>query len=278
MSDILRVAAVQMSSNDRPSQNLKKAEELCRTAASRDAKLIVLPEYFLYRGPREGLPLVAREAAPVAAARMAELARELGCWLVASGLPIPSPRGKKLFNTTLVISPEGKVACRYLKMHLFNPAIPGLDVASESNDYLAGNEAGMVHCAGRKFGVAVCYDLRFPELFRFLTANNCLACILPADFTYHTGKAHWEILIRCRAIENQMFVIAAAQSGAKPGGAKSFGYSAIIGPWGEILDAIGEDEAGVITADLDFAYLRRVRQELPVLSHRRSWRWMRGRV
>lgn len=274
----LKVAAVQLSAGNLPSENLARAERLVRSAAGQGAQLIVLPENYLYRGPRERLLAVGHEATPVARERAAAWSRELGVWLVAGGLPVPTPRDGKLYNTLFAYNPAGNCVAQYRKVHLFDVEIPGVLTRRESDHYAAGDEAGTVDLAGFRTGLSVCYDLRFPELFRIHVARGAELALVPADFTFHTGEAHWELLLRARAVENQMFIIAPNQAGEAPGAGRSYGHSLIVGPWGEKLAAAAGEPEGVVVAELDFDYLRRVRRELPVLAHRRSLRWVRNRL
>ncbi len=267
---MLRAAAVQLASGSDPQQNLERIGVQVRAAAAAGARLVVLPENCLYRGPQEHLPAVARAAVPALREACAQLARAHALWLVAGGVPLP--QDDKVANTALVYNPAGDCTAQYRKLHLFDVDLGETLCRRESDHFVAGDEVGMSVIDGIVTGLAICYDLRFSELFRRQSGGGAELCLLPADFTLHTGRAHWDILVRARAIENQFFLIAPNQAGSVPQGGESYGHSLIVGPWGEVLAACGDETEGLAVADLDFAYLRRVRAELPVLTHRRPLR------
>src|SRR6185437_9832955 len=207
------------------------------------------------------------EARGPIARRLAEISRAHGVWLVGGGMPERSGDDNRPFNTCAVFAPDGRLAARYRKIHLFD-----VDLAErsyrESAACSAGGEPVACSAAGLRVGLSICYDVRFPELYRALTAAGAEAMVVPAAFTVPTGKDHWHVLLRARAIEAQAYVIAAAQWGKHPGGRQTYGKSCIVDPWGEVIAQASEGE-GVITAEVDRAYLARVRSTLPSLTHRR---------
>ena len=201
---------------------------------------------------------------------LAQLARRTGLWLIAGTLPIRSPDPKRVFNTALVYDDHGDNVARYDKIHLFDMdmAADGGETHRESDYTAAGGECVLQDTPAGLVGLTVCYDLRFPELYRRLTSLGATALVAPSAFTAATGAAHWETLLRARAIENCCYVIAPAQVGSHPSGRQTHGHSVIIGPWGDIL-AMRERAPGVLLAEIDNRRLERVRAQLPCLSHRR---------
>lgn len=261
------VAAVQMISTPDLAENMARAEALIAEAAARGAELVALPEYWPIMGAQDTDKLALAEAlgaGPIQSALRAAAARH-GLWLVGGTIPLVSSVPGKVLNTSLIFGPDGQPAARYDKIHLF-----GFDNGNESyreaNTIEAGDEPLVFDAPFGRIGVAVCYDLRFPELFRAMLPMDLL--VLPAAFTATTGRAHWEILLRARAIENQCFVLASAQGGRHPTGRETFGHSMIIDPWGQVLDCLPQGE-GVVLAQLKASQLQRVRTSLPALVHRK---------
>ena len=261
-----RVAAVQMVSTPRVDENLRTAAALIAEAAAQGATLVALPEYFPIMGLRDSDKVDVREADGVGPIQdfLAATAREHGIWLVGGSLPLIASAPDKVLNTTLVYDPQGERVARYDKIHLF-----GFQKGKEYYNESASIEAGRLPVAfdtpfGR-VGLSICYDLRFPELYRALGATDLL--VIPAAFTETTGRAHWEILLRARAIENQCYVLAVAQGGKHENGRETHGNSMLIDPWGEIL-ARRDKGAGVVIGDLDHARIAEVRTSLPALKHR----------
>jgi len=271
----LRVAAVQMISGPAVAPNLATAGWLIAQAATQGAQLVVLPEYFPLIGAADADRLAARErndarggAGPIQDFLAAE-ARRYGIWLVGGSIPTFADDPDKLRNTCLVFDDAGRQVARYDKIHLF-----GFHKGEERYDEAATIEGGDLPVAfdtpwGR-VGIGICYDLRFPELFRALAQlpNALDLLVLPAAFTETTGRAHWELLLRARAVENQCYVVAAAQGGQHPNGRVTHGNSMIVDPWGDILARLNKGE-GVVTAELSATRLAEVRSSLPALQHRK---------
>jgi len=263
----MRIAAVQMISGPDVGPNLETAARLVARAAAGGARLVALPEYFPLIGADDADRLAACEedgGGPIQRF-LADLARAHGLWLVGGSIPLRASDPAKLRNASLVYDPEGRCVARYDKIHLF-----GFTQGNESYDESLAIEAGETPVAfdascGR-VGLAICYDLRFPELFRALGLVDLLA--IPAAFTETTGRAHWELLLRARAVENQCYVIAAAQGGTHPSGRVTHGNSMIVDPWGEILGRMDKGE-GVVVAELSPARIAEVRAALPALKHRK---------
>lgn len=265
-------AAVQMSSQADVGENLDLASELLREGARRGATIALLPENFAYFGDEAGKRAHAEELSPDActgpiAIRLANIARELGIHVIAGGMPERSADPDRPYNTCAVFGPDGRLAARYRKCHLFDVDL-GERPYRESAATMAGHEVVAAALAGLQVGLSICYDIRFPELYRVLTALGADVLVVPAAFTVATGKDHWHVLLRARAIEAQAYVVAAAQWGKHPLGRQTYGKSCIIDPWGEVIAQASEGE-GVITAIIDRAYLEQVRVSLPSLQHRK---------
>ena len=261
-------AAAQMSSGaDRPA-NLARAEALVREAAGRGARLVVLPEVFAWRGPRAEEAAVAEPIPGPTTERLAALARELAIHLSAGSLLEKTPDEPRAYNTSCLFDPHGTLVARYRKLHLFDVDLPGRVSVRESATRAPGDEVVAVPTGLGTLGLSVCYDLRFPELYRRLVRAGAEVLLVPSAFTFPTGAAHWEVLCRARATENQCYLIAPDQTGTSPHGFADYGESLIVDPWGRVLARASEGE-GVITAEIDRAYLARVRRELPCLAHAR---------
>ncbi|MBD3893135.1 carbon-nitrogen hydrolase family protein [Hydrogenophaga sp.] len=267
----MRVAAIQMVSGSSLEHNLSEALRLLRQAASAGAELVVLPEYFCFMGRQDQDKLLLAETPGLGAVQdfLAHAARELELWVVGGTLPMATNDPAHAANASLVYNPRGNQISRYDKMHLFR-FDNGAERYDEADVLQAGASPVAFDCRSRsgerwRVGQSVCYDLRFPELYRLLAADLLL---VPAAFTHTTGSAHWEVLLRARAIENQAYVLASAQGGRHENGRRTWGHSMVIDPWGEVL-ALQADGAGVVLAELDLARLRQVRQQLPALQHRR---------
>lgn len=261
----LKVAVVQVNAGNNVECNLKRIERLI--ARIRDCGLIALPEVFVLRGADRDYRAQAQAAGGSVIKWLKNIARCRRAWVLAGS--IMEKAGGKYFNTCLLFDRSGKIRARYRKIHLFEAHLDNGRSVRESDVYSAGDRPMIANIEGWTCGLAICYDLRFPELFRHYAGKGVHLFFIPANFTRKTGRDHWEILLRARAIENQAFVVAPNQCGANPEtGLASYGNSMIIGPWGEIMARAGERER-VLTAVLNPDDLRRTRARIPVLSHRR---------
>ncbi len=261
------IAAVQMISSPDVAHNIATARRLVAEAAATGAELVTLPEYWPIMGLSDADKLGHAEqpgAGPIQAF-MAETAREHGIWLIGGTLPLVSNDASKVMNTTLVFDPDGKPVSRYDKIHLFG-FTKGAEHYDEARTIVPGEAVVMFDAPFGRVGLAVCYDLRFPELFRAM--GECTLMVVTAAFTHTTGLAHWEVLLRARAIENQCYVLASAQGGLHPNGRRTFGHSMLIDPWGEVKAVLEEGE-GVVHGEIDPAFLANVRESLPALKHRK---------
>ncbi|MGL6070504.1 carbon-nitrogen hydrolase family protein [Craterilacuibacter sp.] len=261
-----RAAAVQMVSGTSVADNLDRARHWVAAAAAAGAALVVLPEYFCLMGQsdRDKLALAEAPGEGRLQADLSAMARENGVWLVAGTIPLQCPEPGKVYNSCLLFDPQGKEYARYDKIHLFGFSGLGERYA-EADTILPGTEPLKVMTPLADLAVGICYDLRFPEQFRALTPFDVL--LLPAAFTAITGEAHWETLLRARAIENQCYLIASAQGGLHENGRRTHGHSMIIDPWGRILDQLPEGE-GLVLAQIDPTLIQSVRSRLPALTHR----------
>ncbi|MBK7815468.1 MAG: carbon-nitrogen hydrolase family protein [Rhodocyclaceae bacterium] len=263
----MKIAAVQMISGPEVGPNLDTAGRRIAEAAAAGARLVALPEYFPLIGATDEARLAAREtpgAGPIQAFLAAAAARH-GVWLVGGSIPLAGSDPAKLLNSCLVFDDRGRQVARYDKIHLFD-FTKGAERYDEAATIEPGKEVVVLDTPAGRVGLAICYDLRFPELFRAMGPLDLI--VLPAAFTDTTGKAHWEILLRARAVENQCYLLASAQGGRHPGGRMTHGNSMIIDPWGKILARIDKGE-GVIVAAVDAARIDDVRASLPALKHRK---------
>ena len=261
-------AAIQMTTSIDKAANLDKAESLIRLAAARGARVVGLPEVFNWRGKRTEEPAAAEPLDGPTLTLMAGLARELEIHLLAGSITEHIPNETRRYNTSVLFGPDGARLAVYRKIHLFDIDLPGRVTIKESDVKLPGDEVVTAATTLGAIGLSICYDLRFPELFRRLAFAGARILMIPSAFTFPTGEAHWETLIRARAIENQCFVIAPAQFGPNVHGFSDYGNSMIVDPWGRVLARAGDQE-GVVIAPLDIEYLERVRSELPSLAHAR---------
>ena len=267
----LNMASIQMVSTPSLDENLEVAARLVKEAAARGAQLAVLPEYFCLMGLKDTDKVNAREVAgsgPIQE-RLAAMAQDNHIFLVAGTIPLEAKESNKVLNSSLVFNPQGQQIARYDKIHLFGFQTE-TERYEESETIAAGNQPGKVTININKvdwcLGLSICYDLRFPELYRSLGQVDCH--IIPAAFTYTTGKDHWEILLRARAIENQCYVMSSAQGGLHLNQRRTWGESMLIDPWGEILSMLPEGE-GFIQGTLSKDKLKEVRSKLPALKHRK---------
>jgi len=271
----VRAAAVQLNSNEDTARNLAEADRLTRAAAADGADLIVLPEKWNVLGTAEDLERGAEPLDGPAVGWARQTARELGVDLVAGSIAERREGRDKLSNSSVHVGPDGEVKAVYRKIHMFDVVVDGIEYRESATEEPGEDIALSQTADGTELGLTVCYDLRFPELFRILAVRGARIVALPAAFTKPTGAAHWEILVRARAIENQAFVVAADQCGtAPPGDRESFGGSMIVDPWGEVLARAG-DQPGFVAADLDLARQDQVREQLPSLANRvpAAYRW-----
>lgn len=264
---MLRAAVVQLTSSNDVAANVRVAGDLVRQAASAGASLIVLPEKWnvIDTDARQAARAEPRDGPSLSA--VAEWARELGVTIVAGSISEVTADPERAENTSVIVDPSGVIVAAYRKIHLFDVEVGGHRY-HESAGTMAGGEIVVADVGEHRLGLSICYDLRFPELFRALSARGCDMVALPAAFTALTGEAHWEVLVRARAIENQVFILAAGQVGRHATGTSSFGASMIVDPWGRILARI-DDRPGIAVADLDFAEQAALRERLPVDRHRR---------
>ena len=266
------VAAVQMCSTDDLARNLATCRRLAAEAADRGARILVLPECFAFLGTREGDKLAISEAIDEAhpgpiVEMLQTVAASHRLVVVAGGLPERvAGDHTRTYNTALVVGPGGELAARYRKIHLFDVDIPGGATLRESDATARGDAGLLVRSHGLGLAVTICYDIRFPELYRRLWQAGADVLLVPAAFTAHTGRAHWHLLLRTRAIENQAYVVAAAQAGRHNDKRESFGHSMIVDPWGTIVAELPEGE-GVVVADLDPAVIAKTRLNMPCAAH-----------
>ena len=264
----MRAAAIQLNANDDTDRNLATADRLSREAAARGAELIVLPEKWTVLGTPEDLAAGAQPLDGPAISWARGIARELGIDVVAGSIVEHVEGREKRANTSVHVGPDGEVQAIYRKIHMFDVEVDGVMYA-ESDGEAPGEDVVVTALAGGiPLGMTICYDLRFPELYRMLAVKGAHAIAVPSAFTLTTTRDHWATLVRARAIENQCFVIAANQIGKHPGGYRSGGRSMIVDPWGLILAGAPDTETAIV-ADLDFDQLRDVRRRIPALAHRR---------
>ncbi|MEU5530890.1 carbon-nitrogen hydrolase family protein [Micromonospora chersina] len=264
----MRVAVCQLNARDDRTANLAAAEALLARAAAAGADLAVLPEYVDYLGLAAGMP-PAEPVDGVVGRFFADAARRLGIWVIAGSFHEAGPDPEHTWNTSLVFDRDGTLAASYRKIHLFDVEIPGRVSYQESATVAAGEKPVVVDVEGLRVGLSICYDLRFPELYRQLaTEGGAELLVVPAAFMMHTGRDHWEVLLRARAIENQCYVAAAGQTGDHEPGRTCFGRSMVVNPWGTVLSQVA-DGPGLAVTDLDLDRLRTIRVEVPSLANRR---------
>ena len=260
-------AAVQMTASASKEENLAKAETFVRLAAERGVALVVLPEVFSWRGRHRKEPGQVEPIPGPTTSRLQDLATQLNIHLLAGSF-LETSDEERAYNTSLLIDPQGEILAQYRKIHLFDVNIPGQVSIKESDSMKPGGDVVAAKTPLGTVGLSVCYDLRFPELYRNLSHKGAEIISVPAAFTFPTGAAHWEALLRARAIENQVYIIAPNQIGKNVYGFADYGNSMIIDPWGKII-ARAPDKECFITAEIDLDYLEKVRKELPCLAHQR---------
>jgi predicted amidohydrolase len=268
----MKIAAIQLNVGADVEANLVQLGGQVRRAAAEGARVVALPENALYMGPIEGRLALASPLTPGCAwvDTLSALAREVGCWLVVGGVPESSGDPHRPYNSAFVLNPEGEVTARYRKVHLFDIDLPGGPRLCESEHTTPGDRAVTTTLDDVGIGLTICYDLRFPELYRALLEDTRVRVLfVPSAFTVPTGRAHWHALLRARAIENQCWVVAPAQVGIHPPGDRTtYGHSLIVDPWGEVVAELGAG-VGFVAVEADFAKQDALRGRLPALSHRR---------
>jgi len=261
----LTCSLIQLSAGRGWTTNLTKAKRMIRACPESD--VIVLPEMFTLRANDKVQREAAEEITGPTIQQLAELARKRSCWIVAGSIIERS--GAKRYNTCVVLDRKGKTVAVYRKLHLFDVQLDKDHAIQESRSFSAGSEPVMVNIEGWRCGLSICYDLRFPELYRYYAEYAAHILFVPANFTDKTGRAHWELLLRARAIENQCYVVAPNQCGKHPHlGVKSHGHSMVVGPWGAVMARAAYSE-GITTGLLNPAEIEKVRRQLPALDHRR---------
>lgn len=270
------IGVIQMASTQDPEENLQTMSALVREAAERGAKAAAMPECALYRGLEMDRYAQMVPGGP-AVERLSQLARETGLWLHCGSLYERDPQGGRPWNCTVVIRPDGTMAARYRKLHPFDVAVPQGPAVRESDQIRPGEEIVTVD-AGElgKWGLSICYDLRFGELYRLMALEGAQVLFVPANFTLNTGKDHWEVLLRARAIENGCYVVAPGQFGSGPE-FTAYGRSMVVDPWGNVV-AQAPDRPGVILADIDLDYVDEIRRKVGTLANRRTDRYRLERV
>lgn len=268
MTKTVKVAAIQMTSSEHVDANCRTAEKWVKHAAESEAKIVLLPEYWPILGLNETdkLACAQRDINDVLPQQMSAWAKEYQICLIGGSVPMISPVDGKVWNTTLVFNEAGECTATYHKIHLFD--FDGTaHTFKESRTVVAGQQITTVNTPAGPTGLSICYDIRFPELYRAMGPVNLI--VLPAAFTDVTGKAHWEILLKARAIENQCYVLASAQSGRHSNGRDTWGHSMLIDPWGQIVASLAEGE-GVVAGEVDLTYMEEIRTKLPALQHRQQ--------
>lgn len=263
----MKVAAIQMVSTPERDENLAAAARLIDEAAAAGARLVSLPEYFCQFGWRETdkFQIAEAEGSGPIQEMLAAKARQHGIWLAGGSLPLKTPDPAKVTNTALLFNPQGEVVVRYDKLHLFSFQ-DGERSLDESRTMVAGQHCVAADTDVGRVGMSICYDLRFPELYRALGVVDLI--LVPSAFTETTGRAHWELLLRARAVENQCYVLAAAQGGTHANGRRTFGHSLLVDPWGEVVASLPLGE-GVVMGEMSAERLQSVRRMVPALQHRR---------
>ncbi len=265
------VAAIQMTSGPDVAANLERAAELIADAATAGASLVLLPECFAAFGSQGLASIAAAEYDGRGPIRrfLAEQARLHRVWLIGGSIALPRQADGKAYASCMVVDPAGAELARYDKLHLFDVEVTdGHRSYRESKDYEHGDRPVCVDTPVGRVGLSICYDVRFPELYQQLRRDGAGLIVVPSAFTQATGTAHWEVLLRARAIENQCYVLAANQSGRHPGGRETFGHSCLIDPWGEIVDVLAEGE-GIVSGAIDPQHIQNIRERMPVARHRR---------
>ena len=265
-----KIALIQMNSNSKVAENLILAEQLLTQASQNQAQMAVLPENFAQMPLTEKQRLEAAETPDKGPIQtfLSELSKKLNLWIIAGTISLNAETQNKVFSSCLTFDNNGKCINRYDKQHLFDVDLANGESYRESSFIEHGNQLQIVDTPAGRLGLSICYDLRFPEYYRLLSQNGAQILSVPSAFTYTTGQAHWQALLRARAIENQCYVIAPAQTGTHDNGRKTYGHTAAFDPWGKSI-ALLETGNGVAYAQIDLNYLNEVRSQIPCLDHRR---------
>jgi len=267
-----RLALVQLDAGTGKAANVDRAVGLVEEAASADAQLVALPETFHLRvaANENHVKIATAETIPgPLTERLGELAKDRGIWIHAGSFSEKSNVADKVYNTSVLIASDGSIRATYRKLHLFDVSIAGQFRAHESARNLPGDEVVTAETPFGRIGMSICYDLRFPELYRTLALRGSTMAFVPSNFTMFTGKDHWEPLLRARAIENGMYMVAPAQIGGVPGAFQAYGRSMVVDPWGTVI-ACAPDQEGVTVVDIDLSRVTTIRERMPSLSHRRT--------
>lgn len=266
----MKVAAVQLCSQENVEANLRDAGEMVKEAKAAGAELIVLPEAFAYLGDEAAKPLLAEVlgAGGVIQDSVARWCREQSVSIIAGGMPEKSPAADRPFNTSAVFREDGRLVAAYRKIHLFDVELSDGTTWNESAATHPGSEPVVTTVCGVRAGLSICYDLRFPQLYQWMADQGAQLVTVPAAFTRTTGMAHWHVLLRARAIETQCWVVAAAQQGTHPRGRQTFGHALIVDPWGEVVAERTEPGLGFALAEIDLDKVASVRAQMPVRDHK----------
>ncbi len=264
----LRVGLVQLDATDDVAANIERAVALAGEAAGDGTRLVALPEYLQFRGPHEGYRASARPIPGEHTDAFSDVARRHGVWILLGSLAEVSPDRTRPHNTSVLIRPDGTIAATYRKVHLFDVAVDDGPVDTESSFVSPGDAAITTNVEGVTLGLSICYDVRFPELYRTLALAGAEVLTVPSNFAERTGRDHWEVLLRARAIENGAYVLAPAQIFGPPG-QPAYGHSMVIDPWGTVV-ARAPDAVGIIRATIDTDRVAAVRRQIPVLANRRA--------
>jgi len=267
MTPTWNVSLIQVDAREDRSANIQSALHLCENAAKQGAQLIVLPEVFSLRSDRINSAKRAERIPGPSTAPFMQFAADHGVWVLC-GSVIESGQNGLFYNSSVLINDKGQIGYTYRKMHLFDVALTGKKI-QESSQFSAGTAPSLAEIMGVKMGLSICYDLRFPELYRHYSRDGAQVLCVPSSFTEPTGKAHWEVLLRARAIENQCFVLAPNQVGIGAGGIPTYGCSMIVDPWGTVLAKGSSSQAEIVSGVLSFERLETIRKELPALKHRK---------
>jgi deaminated glutathione amidase len=266
-SDRLAVALVQLDADSDVAANVALAADLAEEAALGGARLVALPEYLQFRGSDDGYRASARPIPGPWTEPFATVARRRAAWILVGSLAETSADPTRPYNTSVLIGPNGSIAATYRKIHLFDVTVEDGPVDRESDRVTPGDRAVVADVDGARLGLSICYDLRFPELYRALAVAGAEVLTVPANFTERTGRDHWEVLLRARAIENGAYVLAPSQIGGPPG-QPAFGRSMIVDPWGTVV-AQAPDRVAIVRAELDLERVRSIRRQVPALANRR---------